>query len=192
MSQEITNKGDVTNQLNIEKNEAPISLVKKSRFSKRFEKLNIEVTKNSRCLEVMEELKNYLTKLDGVDLAKKLKDGGFSFSGISKATRRKEQYWKKLEKNKFFESAQWINSYLFAKITTDFENFVERPLIKKGASLDEILDALFEKVVQPILDLLNDEGEHDSILNYTADDVYGMIYFLTGKCHINWADYDNL
>jgi hypothetical protein len=140
----------------------------------------------------MESLKHYLTKLDGIDMPTKLRDGGFSENEIIKATRRKEKYAKKLEKNLFFESAQWIDSQLFAKIMIEFEIHIENPLIKNGANKDDILIAVVEKVINPVLDLINIEGENDDVLNYSLEDVFGMVYYLTGKCHINWKDYDSI
>mgnify|MGYP000061868877 CR=1 FL=1 len=192
MEQNVNNNGPVERQLNIQKNSGPIVLTNKTRFSKRFDKLNEEVASNEKYEGVMEYLKHYLTKLDGIDMPTKLKDGGFSKNEIIKATRRKEKYAKKLEKNLFFESAQWIDSQLFAKIMIDFETYIEKPLINNGASKDEIFMTVVEKVVKPVLDLINIEGENDDVLNYTLEDVFGMVYYLTGKCHINWKDYDSI
>jgi hypothetical protein len=193
MNQNIENKeNQINNQVNITENQGSIYLTKKTRFSKRFEKLNSEVANNERFAGILDDLKYYITKLDGIDMPTKLNDGGFSSGEILAATRKKEKYAKKLEKNKFFESAQWIDSQLFAKIKMDFETYVEKPLIYKGASKDIILKTIVEKVITPILDLINIEGENDEILNYNAEDIFGMIYYLTGKCHINWKDYDSI
>ncbi len=186
------NNGNIENQVNIQENHGSIVLTAKSRFSKRFEKLNQEVASNERYEGVMDALKHYLTKLDGVDMPTKLKDGGFSDSEILKAARRKEKYAKQLEKNLFYESAQWIDSQLFAKIMIEFEIHVELPLINLGASKNEILNAVVEKVIYPVLSLINEEGESDTFLNYTMEDIFGMIYYLTGKCHINWKNYDSI
>lgn len=192
MEQNINNNGPVERQLNIKENSGPIILSKKTRFSKRFEKLNEEVASDVKYEGVMDSLKHYLTKLDGIDMPTKLKDGGFSENEIIKATRRKEKYAKKLEKNLFFESAQWIDSQLFAKIMIDFETYIELPLINKGANKDDILTAVVENVINPVLHLINVEGENDDVLNYSLEDVFGMVYYLTGKCHINWKDYDSI
>lgn len=193
MNQNIENKDNkIQNQLNIADNTGSIYLTKKSRFSKRFEKLNNEVASNQRYEGIMEDFKYYITKLDGIDMPTKLNDGGFGESEILVATRRKEKYAKKLEKNKFFESAQWIDSQLFAKIKMDFETYIEKPLINNCATKDDILKAVVEKVITPVLDLINIEGENDEVLNYNAEDIFGMIYYLTGKCHINWKNYDSI
>jgi hypothetical protein len=193
MSQEIENKDNqIGNQLIINDNSGAIYLSKKTRFSKRFEKLNQEVASNERYEGIMDDFKYYITKLDGIDMPTKLVDGGFTENEIIEATRRKEKYAKKLEINRFFESAQWIDSQLFAKIKIDFEAYIEKPLINSGASKDEIIRALVEKVITPILELINIEGENDEVLNYNAEDIFGMVYYLTGKCHINWKNYDSI
>lgn len=192
MSQQVKNtENQIQNQLNIGENQGAIYLTKQTRFSKRFEKLNKEVASDERYEGTMESLKYYLTKLDGIDMPTKLEDGGFKKSEIIDATRKKERYAKKLELNRFFESAQWIDSQLFGKIKMDFEAFV-LPLINKGASKNEIFKEVVIKVVQPVLDLINIEGESDEVLNYNADDIFGMVYYLTGQCHLNWKDYDSL
>ncbi len=192
MGQNVNNNGNVDRQLNIQENSGPIILTNKSRFSRRFDKLNEEVTNDARYEGVMESLKKYLTKLDGIDMPTKLADGGFTEKEIIKATRRKEKYAKQLEKNLFYESSQWIDSQLFAKIMIEFETYVELPLINNGANKNEIVRAVVEKVINPVLEIINIEGESDTFLNYTLEDIFGMVYYLTGKCHINWKNYDSI
>ena len=192
MKQEVNNGKDVHTQLNAANIEGDVYFGRKTRFSKRFEKLNKEVASNEKYEGIMESLKHYLTKLDGIDMPTKLQDGGFTESEIIKASRRKEKFAKRLEKNLFFESAQWIDSQIFAKIMINFETYIEIPLINNGASKDEILKAVVEKVINPVLELINIEGENDEILNYTIEDIFGMVYYLTGKCHINWKNYDSI
>jgi hypothetical protein len=191
MSQENINHGDVHAQLNAANIEGSVYFSKKTRFSKRFEKLNQEVASDERYEGIMESLKYYLTSRDGIDMPTKLQDGGFKESEIIEATRKKEKFAKRLELNKFFESAQWIDCQLFGKIKMDFEAFV-LPLVNKSALKDEILKEVVLKVVQPVLDLINIEGENDEVLNYNADDIFGMVYYLTGQCHLNWKNYDSI
>lgn len=191
MSQKINNNGEIQSQVNAANIEGNVYLSKKTRFAKRFEKLNKEVASDERYEGIMESLKYYLTSRDGIDMPTKLQDGGFKESEIIEATRKKEKYAKRLELNKFFESAQWIDSQLFGKIKMDFEAFV-LPLVNAGATKDEILKEVVLKVVQPVLDLINIEGENDEVLNYNADDIFGMVYYLTGQCHLNWKNYDSI
>lgn len=192
MSQNVdNNENQIHNQVNIGANQAPIYLTKQTRFAKRFEKLNKEVASDDRYEGIMESLKYYLTSRDGIDMPTKLQDGGFRESEIIEATRKKEKFAKRLQLNRFFESAQWIDSQLFGKIKMDFEAFV-LPLINSGSTKDEILIEVVIKVVQPVLDLINIEGENDEVLNYNADDIFGMVYYLTGQCHLNWKNYDSI
>ncbi|KAB2916462.1 MAG: hypothetical protein F9K23_07610 [Bacteroidetes bacterium] len=184
-------ENEITNQLNIANNEGAIFLVKNTRFAKRFAKLNEEVACDARYNGIMESLKLYLTSRDGIDMPTKLKDGGFKESEIIEATIKKQKYAKRLELNKFYESAQWIDSQLFSKIKMDFEAHV-MPLINNGALKDEVFKELTIKVIQPVLDLINTEGENDDVLNYNADDIFGMVYYLTGQCHLNWKNYDSI
>ena len=191
MDQKVDNRQPIDSQVNIGKNEGNIYLSKKSRFSQRFEKLNSEVAQNEKYDEIFDELKKKSTKLDGVDMPTKLRDGGFHFREIMTATRKKEKYAKQAERFKFFESAQWIDCQLFAKILDEYNVHV-MPLIIQGANQHQIMTVVSEKVVNPVLELINVEGEKDEVLNYDAEDIYGMIYYLTGQCHINWKNYDNI
>lgn len=191
MGQDVNNEGEIQSQLNAANVEGNIYFAKKTRFARRFEKLNQEVKNDERYEGTMESLKYYLTKLDGISAETKLYDGGFNENEVISAIRRKERYAKRLQLNRFFESAQWIDSQLFAKIKMDFEAFI-LPLIDNGSPKSEILKEVVIKVVQPVLDLINLEGEDDEVLNYNADDIFGMVYYLTGQCHINWKNYDSI
>jgi uncharacterized protein with PIN domain len=192
MAEEIHNHGDIEKQVNINDHHGDIVLTQKSRFAKRFEKLNQEVESNERYDGIMEAFEEYITKLDGVGLEKKLEDCGFSNMEIVRATKKKLSYAKKQQKNRFYESAQWIDTQLFAMIQMNFETYVDMPLIQTGATKQRIIAAVVEHVVKPTFDLLNKEGEHDRVLNYTLEDIFGMVYYLTGMCHLNWANYDNV
>ncbi len=191
MTQEIINTVPVDTQFNIGENHGTINAIKKTRFSKRFEKLNTEVASDDRYEGTMESLKYYLTKRDGIDMPTKLEDGGFKVSEIIEAARRKEKFAKRLEINRFFESAQWIDSQLFAIIKMKFEAHVD-PLICNGSTKEEILKVVVQTVIEPVLEIINIEGENDEVLNYNAEDIFGMIYYLTGQCHLNWKDYDSI
>ena len=89
----------------------------------------------------------------------------------------------------YFESAQRIDDYLFAKVCHLFDIYV-MPLIREGKPLDIIRRMAYEQVVAPVVEEVNAHSGEDSCLAYNVDDIYGMLYYLTGKCHINWADYD--
>ncbi len=54
--------------------------------------------------------------------------GGRNKNEITLALRQKQKFAKKQEKYKYYESAQWINSHLFAEILLKFNDYI-KPLI---------------------------------------------------------------
>lgn len=189
--QEINNSAPVERQLNATNLNGNVYFSNTSRLSQRFKRLKQEVENDIRYNGFIDDFKRYNTELDGVSMPEKLALGGFNSSEIQRATYRKHQYSKKLERNQLYETAQLIDLEIFAIINLNFETHVE-PLIEQGAHKSVVKECVKEKVIMPIFDLLNQDGEDDTFLNYNVEDIYGMIFFLTGKCHLNWAVYDNL
>ena len=162
-----------------------------TRMSPYFRQLHEEV-KNKTTRDIIQELLEYKTKLDGTKgMEEKLKDGGFSESFIKVALRKKEQYAKKAMQFDCYPSAQEINLLIFIDIMDLFTIYVE-PLIKRREPVETVMQCIHEKVVNPIMDKINVNGAEDQDLRYTPNHIYGMIYYLTGMCHINWKDYDNV
>ncbi len=116
-----------------------------------------------------------------VGLEAKLKAGRKTDELIEMAMELKEAYSKKLEKNKFFESAQRINAYLLGYARTQFVTYVY-PAIKDGSSDDRVNALMNQYVIQPMLSML--EGD---TYGFTPQDIHGILYFLTGNCFIKWA-----
>ncbi len=191
INQEINNPSPIEQQINVANLQGEINAGKVSRLSQKFKKLKEEVTKDVRYDGVIDDFLHYNTKLDGKSMPEKLIDGGFNSAEIKRATIRKHQYRKKLEKNKLYETAQLIDIELFAMICLNFETYIE-PLINQKVDKTIIKEKVKEKIVDVIFNLLNEDGKDDIFMNYSVDDIYGIIYFLTGKCHLNWASYDNL
>lgn len=162
-----------------------------TRMSSYFRQLHEEV-KNKTTRDIIQELLEYKTKLDGTKgMEEKLKDGGFSESFIKVALRKKEQYAKKAMQFDCYPSAQEINLLIFIDIMDLFTIYVE-PHIKRREPVETVMQCIHEKVVNPIMDKINVNGAEDQDLRYTPNHIYGMIYYLTGMCHINWKDYDNV
>ncbi len=182
---------EVAKQLNIDKNTGTINFSKQSRLSKRFERLKDEVQNDRRYYDVLDDLKWYLTPKEGIDMPQKLKDGGFNEDEIFEASKKKEFFWKKSEKFKFYEAAQRIDLDILANIKTNFDTYI-KPLINQNENKDIVMRHIIERVVNPILLLLNEEGADDDILDYNSENILGMIYHLTGNCHLYWKNYDNI
>lgn len=159
-----------------------------SRLGGWFRRLNDEINNDIRLQKKLDDIKRYHTKLPHtIGLEAKLKDGGFSQSAIDKARRLKMYFAKKSTRFQYYESAQLIDSYLFAKLCQRFDTYI-LPNIESHPLCD-IRQMVYEKVVLPIIDEINANGSYDRQLCYNEDDIYGMLYYLTGKCHINWKDY---
>ncbi|MBS7321219.1 ABC-three component system protein [Sphingobacterium daejeonense] len=190
MTQKIQNDASIEQQNNIGKVDN-VYLTAKSKWQKRFEKLQEEVLSDQRYETFIEDFHNYNTIQDGIGLEKKLTDAGFNSREILRALNFKEKYSKRVVKGEMFQTQQEIDVEIFSLIDNDFYTYVF-PKIEERAPKSEVIIILREKVIQPILDVLNKEGEADNFLNYNVNDIYGMIYFLTGKCHLNWKDYDTI
>jgi hypothetical protein len=186
--QNITNSAAIDKQVNVNQLNGNIDFSQISRLGQKFKRLKEEVEKEVVLSDFIDDFKRYNTKLDGKSMPDKLADGGFSEMEIIRATKRKHMYSKKLEKNKLYETAQLIDMELFSLINLYFETYIE-PLIESGTEKVAIKQAVMEKIVQPIFALINQDGRDDTFLNYTVEEIYGMIFFLTGKCHLNWAVY---
>lgn len=153
-------------------------------------KLKEQVDNNIQIQEKMDNIRRYHTRLPHtLGLKRKLQDGGFTKTVIDKACRLKQGYAKKATKYQYYEMANRIDDYLFAIVSNHFDVYV-LPLIEAEKPLSEINQAVYEKVIIPVVDELNVNGAEDTSLCYTTDDIFGMLYYLTGNCHINWAIYD--
>ena len=191
MQEVVNNNNDINQQNNFGSIQGDVRLTPKTRWQKRFETLQEEVKNDKRYESFIEDFNTYNTIQDGIGLEQKLIDAGFTSREILRAMKFKEKYAKRVVMGEMFHAQQEIDVEIFSIIDNNFETYVYQKVLE-NCEKSVILECLMEKVVQPILDILNKEGESDNFLNYTANDIYGMIYFLTGKCHLNWKDYDSL
>lgn len=189
MSQEVNNNSEIGTQINAPN--GTFNTTNKTRWQSKFERLKEEVENDIRFDVFIDDFKLYNTLLDGKSMLEKLEDGGFNEYEILQANIRKDKYAKKIVKRELYETEQKIDVELFAFIKLNFETFIE-PLIENNSNKSVLKSTLNEKVILPILEILNTEGKDDVFLNYNADDILGMVYFLTGKCHLNWKKYDIL
>lgn len=161
-----------------------------TRLSSWFRKLKDEFEHDVKLQKKLDDIRRYRTKLPHtIGVERKLRDGGFSRQQIEKARRLKLYYAKKATRFQYYESAQRIDSYLFAIVSNRFDRYV-MPLIEDGRPLRSINQAVYEQVVLHVMAELNTQGADDTCLCYNEDDILGMVYYLTGNCHINWTNYD--
>ena len=175
-----TNGGDFAGR-DITKLQVTFSAGNLKELYKRFEE---ERKQNKLFNQILEELDVFQRQKDNetvVGLEAKLKAANKPDELIDMAMELKEIYAKKLEKNKFFESAQRINIYLLGYARTQFVTFVY-PSIKDGCSEDKVNILMNQYVIQPMLSML--EG---NTYGFTPQDIHGILYFLTGNCFIKWV-----
>ena len=101
---------------------------------------------------------------------------------LDMAKAMKEVIYGELRKNMFSKTFQTIYATLMGKIYEEFQTWII-PLIANNASRAEIDVAINQKVVQPIVSELENCDHFDGVANST---VRGMLYFLTGNCHLVW------
>ena len=178
MTTQNINNNSVDQQTNIT-NVENLNISPKTRWQKRFEELKRQVENDERYATFIDDFEEYNTIKDGIGLEKKLSDGKFNETEINRALRLKEKYAKRVVKDEMFLAQQKIDVEIFSIIDNGFYTYVY-PLILENQSK------------KPILEILNKEGAEDNYLDYNANDIFGMVYFLTGKCHLNWKNYDTL
>lgn len=145
------------------------------------EKLRAEIQLDSQTTCLINELQRYQEPKSKTTktLATKLEEGNRK-DLIEFATDAKETFTKKLTKFSLFESAQEIHALILARIHNIFNTQI-RPLILVGADRIYIENSIQISIIDPIvLDLSTDP------LRYYNTEAYGMLYFLTGNCHIDW------
>lgn len=133
--------------------------------------------------EFSDKLNNFLNRKvekDLRDLSTKLIDGNREYSVIY-AMELKEEITKKIVKNSHFETAQKIYTYLLAQIRTIFINQVASRIKSNKFDDFEIDDFIVEKIIEPLL--LNVDN---CSLMIDKEELYGLLYILTGNCYIEW------
>lgn len=155
----------------------------KTKLSILFDALKEKFESDEQTDCISDELKFYQTERDTIGLEQKLKDGELDYL-FEDASLLKEAYTRKLYKYQLYEPAQEIHSFILGIICNKFR-FLIYPLLKKETSQEDITKIISEKIVDPIMKIILEQGCSD-IMGLTSKDIDGMIFFLTGRCHIKW------
>lgn len=142
-----------------------------------------ELSKDEAFRQTIDELQHFLLSNDALSgvqgLESKLVKGGRE-NEVVEATRKKELFAKKLEKHRLSQAAQQIFAYLLARVLQLFRSEI-RPLIHDNVSPVHVDSALVKKVYEPLLSELE-----DNVLFINPVELEGMLYYLTGNCHLRW------
>jgi hypothetical protein len=131
--------------------------------------------------EIIEELEYFYSRLEGdvIGLEQKLEKAKCQ-TLIPTALIAKERFRKKLEKYQFSEAAQKINVELLGRVFSKFQNQIA-PKLQDEIPAQEVADLIQEKIVEPVRSALL-----ENLLDITEVEINGMLYFLTGNCHVTW------
>lgn len=181
---EITQTGNtVTNGDLIAGNKITNYHFKETKLKSLFRKLNECYNQDKKIDSICDDLKRYLTDRDTIGLEQKLIEGGKAHL-YENAEWLKHEYAKKLTKFQFFEHAQHIHAFILGVVLCNFTNSVY-PLILKGEGEPIIMRAIQTEIIDPLINLIVDEGCED-VMGLSSTEINGMVYFLTGRCHIKW------
>ncbi|TOF09423.1 hypothetical protein CGJ29_00515 [Vibrio parahaemolyticus] len=132
---------------------------------------------------IIEDLADYITDFPSreiIGLEKKLDNGGRK-ELKDRAVLLKSRFERRVAKNQMSLSEQHVYIQILSAISTIWHSKIA-PLIENNAATHQIDQTIFDELVEPI---------HKAIVRYdtliTTDLVSGMLYFLTGKCHIQWS-----
>lgn len=157
--------------------------IKKGKLSFLFEKLKEKFEHGDTITKISDDLKRYKDGRDRIGLEQKLKDANREHF-LEDYMWFKDQYFRKLTKFQFYEPAQEIHAFILGIVLEKFRNIIY-PLLKNNASDEVILAAMSEKIISPIVSLIQEEG-CDDIMGLTSVEIEGMIHFLTGQCYLKW------
>lgn len=114
------------------------------------------------------------------DLKQKLEDGGRD-NLVDIAIDSKERVTKKIHRLSLYKSAQDIYTYLLTNIRSAFKHGIENRIKSGRFDAYEIDDLVKNEIIEPFYH--NIQG---SRLEIDIDELYGLLYLLTGNCHIEW------
>lgn len=100
---------------------------------------------------------------------------------IDIAIESKEKLTKKIYKFSLYKSAQDIYTYLLSHIRCTFLHSIQCRIKSNDFKIYEIDKFVQLEIIDPLLINLQ-----DSSLNIDSNELYGILYLLTGNCHIEW------
>jgi hypothetical protein len=154
----------------------------KTSMSSLIEQYKKEAAENQSLKDFIGVLQHYLNNVDGariIGLEAKLNAGGRQ-SEIDEAISLKELFYKKLKTSQFSEAAQHMMAFILGDMREAYRAYVY-PLIEKKEDKSAVDKIILEKILNPLLEKLE-----ENVLRISIAELRGMLFFLTGNCHIRW------
>lgn len=162
---------------------------KETRMGSRFQHLSTEIAGNTTC-EIKGDLLIYNTKLEGtLDMEVLLQKGGYGKRNRGLIMGFMQQYAMKVKQFGCYPAAQKIILFIFAEIKSAFVANIE-PMVRRRAHEDDVMKKIYEDVVTPVMFFINANGAEDRDLQFNADHIIGMIFFLVSNGHLCIYDQD--
>lgn len=142
-----------------------------------------DFSNDSAFTEFLEELSEYMKDRPNseiIGLEEKLKKGNRE-DLIRDATYLKNKFSKLLVRGQLSISSQKIFCHILAHICTVFRMIV-KPQIVAGVTKQQIEQTIYDEIINKIYAEIS-----DTMTDITQDHIHGMIYYLTGNCHLDWA-----
>ena len=158
----------------VQQNKSPLKVM--------LEKLSLDCLNDPHFKQYISDLQHYTTSVHPekqIDLKAKLEMANRA-DEYTEALFLKEQFAKQLYKNGLSEQAQVAYVHILSKLKLDFQLKI-KPRIKESASLTEIGECLHQIINEMYGELAGTPLEQE------IGSVHGMLYFLTGNCHIEWT-----
>lgn len=156
----------------------------KSALEKAIQKIVTSASKNSELVDILDDLNDYITVhpyREIIGLEKKLKNGKRE-ELYPKALLLKNRFERKIAKAQLSMVEQKVYIQVLSHILSAFDQYV-RPKILSLQPKELVDAAVFERIIEPV---------HKAIIDFddcaTKELVSGMLYFLTGKCHVVWDE----
>ena len=152
-----------------------------SPLARLIDNLKIEIEQQDKTNDTHEMLELYTENIDReiIGLNEKLKKANKDEKTISRAMKVKEIFSKILAERTFYKSGQKVYSELMNHIYLGFNSNV-MPLIEEKAP-DHKIEAAVSVVIQDIISKIGVGCDIVSSL-----EIEGILYYLTGNCHIRW------
>lgn len=147
-----------------------------------FRRMKEEAQDDQTLCDYILELEVFTRVVDNeevIGLDSKLKAAGRE-DQVDMALAMKEMVFSQLRLNIFSATSQQIYATLMGKIFEEFETWV-KPAIQNGADRQTVDELVSVKVIHPIMSEVELCGDYHGVAPQT---IRGMIYFLTGNCHI--------
>ena len=160
-----------------------------TRMGVSYKDLSTEIAGNTTC-EIKGDLLIYNTKLEvTLDMEVQLQKGGYSKRNRGLIMGFMQQYAMKAKQFGCYPAAQKIILFIFAEIKSAFVANIE-PMVRRRAHEDDVMKKIHEDVVTPVMFFINANGAEDRDLQFNADHIIGMIFFLVSNGHLCIYDQD--